>query len=67
MGYYDIYNLYENDNWQKRCRRDGEELLVEEGNLVCPYCLFPFMKARLLTDSCVQCPYCDREIELGQE
>jgi len=65
MGYYDIFNIYENDDWEKRTRREGEELVVEQGNLVCHFCLFPFMRARLLAPSRVQCPLCGREIELS--
>lgn len=66
MGYYDIYHLLENENWQNRCRREGGELLVEEGSLACPHCLFPFMRARLVSHSVVTCPYCQKEIQLPE-
>jgi hypothetical protein len=64
MGYYDIYSLFENENWKNRCRCEGGELLADEGNLVCPHCLMPFVRAQMVSDTSVSCPCCGREIAL---
>lgn len=58
MGYYDIFDLFENRGWRERSRIEDGELVLLEGALICPRCLRPLTRARVKEEGKVRCPHC---------
>jgi uncharacterized C2H2 Zn-finger protein len=59
MGYYNIHDLFENFEWEKRTRREGDTLVVDgDMPMVCPECLKPFRRARFDAEERILCPTC---------
>jgi hypothetical protein len=67
MGYFNIFDIFENLNWRKFSHMEGDELVVDrEMGLVCPHCLREIKKARLLSSQTLRCVNCRREIWLPE-
>lgn len=65
MGYYDIFNLFENEDWERHSSRQGDELVFEPSHpLICPACLSPLERAAFLDEDRVLCGLCGCEIGL---
>lgn len=65
MGYYDIFTLFENEDWEKHSRREGDELVFDPSHpLICPACLRPLERAAFLGEDRVLCGSCGCEIGL---
>jgi len=60
LGYYDIFDLFENRGWRDRSSREGGRLVMRQGVLVCPFCLKPFTRAEMEGEDAVRCPSCLR-------
>ena len=67
MGYYNIFDLFENIHWREHSRREGSELVMDKDHtLVCPHCLKPFSRAPLLSEESLLCPHCRAKILLTE-
>lgn len=67
MGYFNIFDIFENLNWKKFSHVEGEDLVVDrEMGLICPHCLKEIKKAPLFSAQSLLCVSCRREFSLPE-